>query len=95
MAGRQDISFLRSQCWPVSQGHGVREWSLVTHGAAETSGGGGGGPSGSVLSKNPLLCPQARSHPPCGLMSGSPGQIIKVGSTQSIWGALGFPGNVL
>lgn len=56
---------------------------------------GGAGPSGSILSKNLLLYPQAGSHPRCGLLTGSPGQRIQVGSTQSIWGALGFPGNLL
>ena len=94
MAGRQDIRFLRSQCRPVSQGHGARAWPLVTR-VAQRDLRGGAGPSGSILSKNLLLYPQARSHPRCGLLTGSPGQRIQVGSTQSIWGALGFPGNLL
>ena len=45
--------------------------------------------------QEPASLPSGRVTPPLWALDGSPGQRIQVGSTQSIWGALGFPGNLL
>lgn len=80
---KADIHALRRQHRQVGQGPGARSY-VPGDTPCRQRGLYRGSCSWCILSKTPLLCPQARSHRRA-LTSGLPVQRVQVGGTQSIW----------